>query len=121
MCFDNGRKHYGKRRKCWLPAFSPFPTMFSKGFFFKVVRSWDCVVKSQTVKEAITKSDFNFDITCMKFFQNRHNRFKVNLSIFHTNIVNYSDFIRSRSDVQSMQTDSLSNFPALPRHSCKYQ
>ena len=22
----------GKRRKCWLPAFSPFPTMFSKGF-----------------------------------------------------------------------------------------
>ena len=21
----------GKRRKCWLPAFSPFPTMFSKG------------------------------------------------------------------------------------------
>ena len=31
-----GRKHSGKRRKCWLPAFSPFPTMFSKGFFFKV-------------------------------------------------------------------------------------
>ena len=26
------RKHCGKRRKCWLPAFSPFPTMFSKGF-----------------------------------------------------------------------------------------
>ena len=23
------RKHSGKRRKCWLPAFSPFPTMFS--------------------------------------------------------------------------------------------
>ena len=22
-------KHYGKRRKCWLPAFSPFPTVFS--------------------------------------------------------------------------------------------
>ena len=22
------RKHCGKRRKCWLPAFSPFPTMF---------------------------------------------------------------------------------------------
>ena len=26
----------GKRRKCWLPAFSPFPTMFSKGYFVKV-------------------------------------------------------------------------------------
>ena len=23
-------KHSGKMRKCWLPAFSPFPTMFSK-------------------------------------------------------------------------------------------
>ena len=23
------RKHYGERRKCWLPAFSPFPKMFS--------------------------------------------------------------------------------------------
>ena len=23
------RKHCGKRRKCWRPAFSPFPTMFS--------------------------------------------------------------------------------------------
>ena len=22
------RKHCGKKRKCWCPAFSPFPTMF---------------------------------------------------------------------------------------------
>ena len=29
---------------CWLPAFSNFPT-FSKDFFLKVVKSWDCVVK----------------------------------------------------------------------------
>ena len=29
-----------------LPAFSPFPTMFSKGFFPRIVKSWDCVVKS---------------------------------------------------------------------------
>ena len=39
-------KHCGKRRKCWLPAFSPFSTMFSKGFFSKVVKSRDCVVKT---------------------------------------------------------------------------
>ena len=32
-------------RKCWLPAFSPFPTMFSKGFFIRVVKSRDCVLK----------------------------------------------------------------------------
>ena len=36
----------GKRRKCWLPAFSPFPTMFSKALFFRVVKNCDCVVKS---------------------------------------------------------------------------
>ena len=26
--FGKGRKHCGKRRKCWLPAFSSFPTIF---------------------------------------------------------------------------------------------
>ena len=44
-CLWEGRKHCGKRRKCWLPAFSPFPKMFSKGSFFRVVKSQDCVVK----------------------------------------------------------------------------
>ena len=29
--FDRAVKHCGKRRKCWLPAFSSFPTMFLKG------------------------------------------------------------------------------------------
>ena len=31
--------------KCWFPAFSPFPTMFSKAFFLRVVKSQDCVGK----------------------------------------------------------------------------
>ena len=35
----------GKSRKCWLPAFPPFPTVFSKDFFRWVVKSRDCVVK----------------------------------------------------------------------------
>ena len=39
-------KHCGKRRKCWLPAFSPFPTMFSKGFLYRVVKSRDIVVNT---------------------------------------------------------------------------
>ena len=34
-----------KRRKFWSPPFSPFPTVFSKAFFFKVIKSQDCVVK----------------------------------------------------------------------------
>ena len=42
--FMKGRKHCGKWRKCWLPAFSSFPTMFSKGFFLRGVKSRDCVV-----------------------------------------------------------------------------
>ena len=40
-----GRKHCGKSRKCWLPAFSTFLKMFSKGFLYRVVKSRDCVVK----------------------------------------------------------------------------
>ena len=39
-------KNTGERRKCWLQAFSPFPTVFSKAFFFRVVNSQDCVGKS---------------------------------------------------------------------------
>ena len=46
ICFGKRRKHCGKRRKCWLPAFFPFPTMFSEGFHLRVVKSRDCVVKS---------------------------------------------------------------------------
>ena len=42
-------KHCGKWRKCWLPAFSPFPTMFSKSLFLRVVNSRDCVVKGKVI------------------------------------------------------------------------
>ena len=45
LVFGRVENVVGKRRKCWLPAFSPFPTMFSKAFFFRVVKSLDCVVE----------------------------------------------------------------------------
>ena len=35
----SGRKHCGYMIKCWLLAFLPFPTMFSKAFFPRVVES----------------------------------------------------------------------------------
>ena len=35
----------GENRKCWLSAFSPFPTMFSKTFFSRGVRSQYCLVQ----------------------------------------------------------------------------
>ena len=43
--FLQNRKHCRKRRKCWLPLFYPFSTMFPKSFFRKVIRSRDGVVK----------------------------------------------------------------------------
>ena len=33
-----GRKHCGKRRKCWLPAFSPFPTRVSKASYMRSLK-----------------------------------------------------------------------------------
>ena len=41
ILFENSKKYCGKRRKRWLPAFSPFPTMFSKSFL-RVAISQDC-------------------------------------------------------------------------------
>ena len=35
VCYETSKKYCGKRRKCWLPVFSPFSTMFSKAFFFQ--------------------------------------------------------------------------------------
>ena len=32
-------------------AFSPFPTMFSKGFLFGIVKSWDCEVIVKLLEE----------------------------------------------------------------------
>ena len=45
--FWKSGKHYGKRRKCWLLAFSPCPTIFLKDFLLRVVKSCDYVVKSK--------------------------------------------------------------------------
>ena len=49
--FGKRRKHCGKRRKCWLPAFSPCPTMFS-------TLSWTSIVILITF---ILLSSFNLD------------------------------------------------------------
>ena len=39
------RNIVGKVENATYLAFSPFPTMFSKAFFFRVVKSRDCLVK----------------------------------------------------------------------------
>ena len=42
---DRAEKLCGKRRKCWLSAFSPFPSIYSKGSFLRVLKTWDYVVQ----------------------------------------------------------------------------
>ena len=56
------RKHCGKRRKCWLPAFSHFPTRFSKDFLFRGVKSRDCVVKGYSRKKWYSLPAYTFNI-----------------------------------------------------------
>ena len=41
----------GKGGNAGYQHFSPFPTMFSKALFFRVVKSWDCVVKGKELKK----------------------------------------------------------------------
>ena len=45
FCLGKLENIVGKKRKCWQTAFSSFPEMFSKGFFFKIIKSSDCVVQ----------------------------------------------------------------------------
>ena len=47
ISFGMGRKHCGKRRERWLPAFSLFLKMFSKASFLRVLKNQDCVVKDK--------------------------------------------------------------------------
>ena len=57
ICFGKGRKHCEKRRKCWLPGFSSFPTMFSKAFVLMVIQSGLCV--KELKREIIILATFN--------------------------------------------------------------
>ena len=43
--FDRIENRVGKGENA-LPAFSPFPTMFSKDLSFRVIKSPDCLVES---------------------------------------------------------------------------
>ena len=44
------QKVVGKEENAGYQPFSPFPKMFSEGSFYRVVKSWDCVVKKQLVQ-----------------------------------------------------------------------
>ena len=53
----SGRNYCGKRKQCWLPAPPPFPTISSKGFSLKVIKTPDCEVKSYQ-KKTFERSSF---------------------------------------------------------------
>ena len=40
FCLERVKNIVGKRRKCWLPALSPFPTMFLKASFSRSLKVW---------------------------------------------------------------------------------
>ena len=44
--FEREENIMGIGQNAGSPALSPFPILFSKGFFLKVVKILDCVVKS---------------------------------------------------------------------------
>ena len=44
-----GVENIAERRNCWLPAFSPFSTMFSKGFISRAGKNLNCVEKSSVI------------------------------------------------------------------------
>ena len=48
------KKHCGKRRKFWSPAFSPFLTIFSKSFFLRVVKTGNSLEKLFTTQQSIS-------------------------------------------------------------------
>ena len=69
-------KHWGKKRKCCSPAFSPFHTMFSKALFLRVVKSrgcmgktWpqDCLMKDEVI-HGITNLDIHVDVVCQSAY-----------------------------------------------------
>ena len=43
--YPTARKHCGKRRKCYLRAISPFPTVFSKDFHCRHIKTRACLGK----------------------------------------------------------------------------
>ena len=58
-----------------LPAFSPFSTMFYKGFFLLVVKTRDCMVKSLGIGLLTSSQTTNFRFFKLKEFANNNFKF----------------------------------------------
>ena len=72
----------GKGGNDGFPAFSLFPTMFSKGFFLRIVKSRDCVVELTLSQTA------NSDSSEMKVFADDNFKFDENGRRFSKQVEN---------------------------------
>ena len=70
LCLTMGRKHCKKRRKCWFPAFSPFPTMFLKTPIIednkKIWIVWKRITISLMHQQAHIKNDSHIEAQHMQ-------------------------------------------------------
>ena len=74
---DRVENTVGKKGKCWLPAFSSFPTAFSKVFLFRVVKNvaGPCgkelnyhIVRDPNVRKYCLSSRCNMYLHLLQFF-----------------------------------------------------
>ena len=47
LSYFMGEKTLREKEECCYPAFSPFPPMFTKGFFLTVVTRGNCLAKGK--------------------------------------------------------------------------
>ena len=112
ICFGKVRKPCGKRRKCWLPAFSPFPTMFSEGYFFRVVKSRECVVKSLFPFQSFTTQSCLLMTLRWRSFEKRGKRRKCLISLFSPFPQCFLSYQKDKSSfLQDLVSPFLTFFP----------
>ena len=100
-----------KGEKCWLPVFSPFPKMFSKGLLLRVVKSWDSVVKSKImVKNIHTKSTQIIQITMLT----RQGRNMKTFFIYMEKIIIQNLMENTTTDVQNIRINNSVIFTLNP-------
>ena len=73
LCISLGKKHCGKWRKCWLPAFSPFPTLFFNRFIPNHVVQLSLWGKGlmNTIWQSTEKTSHNWNFLALQHFQNQ--------------------------------------------------
>ena len=100
-----GRKHCGRRRNCSLRAISPFPSVFSKDWYNKHVKTRACLGKGKgTCTFFLSSADaFRLDLYAILLFGKELNlKFTVSVAI-----KNFYEWYRAKSDSTRLTVWSL--------------